>query len=378
VVVLGGVMLVVFTAQPDNDVAADVESRGFDWLALLIVVAAAATLLLRRRYPIAVVVVILASAAGLRTGAELGWWNSLGYTNGLLNATAFVAYFTVGATGDRRKQVAALVLTAVPLLVIQVLEGEPLWWILSNAGWPVAAVLFGELSRSRRSLMDSYQRRAERAEADREAEASRRVAEERLRIARDLHDLLGHTVSVMMVQAGVAEDKLDTAPERARAAIRHIRGAGRQAIKEVRATIELLRHDDVELASTPAITDIAQLADNAEQLGLHVECDIAADAVDVDPLTSLTVYRVVQEALTNVMRHSTATHVSVVLRSDDGRLTCRVRDDGAPSRPRVVGGFGLDGMAERVALAGGTLHYGPRAEGGFEVVARFPAPEALS
>jgi signal transduction histidine kinase len=365
VVVLGAVMLIVFAAQPDNDVAADVEPRDLDWLGLLIVAVAAATLLARHRFPLLVVVALL---------ILLGWWNALGYTSGLLNVVSLVAYFTVGATGDRRKQATALVLTAVPLVGFVLVEGEPWWWILSNAGWPLAAIMFGELSRSRRALLDSYQRRAERAEADREAEATRRVAEERLRIARDLHDLLGHTVSVMMVQAGVAEDKLDSAPDRARSAISHIRGAGRQASKEVRATIELLRQaDDLALAPTPTITDIEHLAANAQQLGLGVDVDIADAAADVDALTGLTVYRVVQEALTNVVRHSTAKHVTVSVTRENGRLTCAVRDDGSASHPQVDGGCGLAGMSERVALAGGTLHHGTRVDGGFEVVATLPA-----
>jgi signal transduction histidine kinase len=370
VVALGAVMLVVFAAQPDNDIAADVEPRGLDWLALLIVAIAAATLLFRRRYPLLVVVAIL---------VLLGWWNLLGYTNGLLNVVSLGAYFTVGATGDRRKQVVALILTTVPLVGFLLIEGEPWWWFLSNAGWPVAAVLFGELTRSRRALMDSYQRRAERAEADREAEARRRVAEERLRIARDLHDLLGHTVSVMMVQACVADDKFDSAPDRAQAAIRHIRSAGRQANKEVRATIELLRQThDMALAPTPTITDIADLVANAERLGLHVDCEIAKDAADVDALAGLTVYRVVQEALTNVMRHSTANHVAVAISRDDGHLTCTVRDDGMPSHPHLNGGFGLEGMSERVTLAGGTFRHGPRPDGGFEVVVTLPEPGGRS
>jgi signal transduction histidine kinase len=347
VVALGAVMLVVFAAQPDNDVASSVEPRALDGLGLLILAVAAASLLFRRRYPLLVVVVLL---------ALLGWWNSLGYTNGLLNVTALVAYFTVGATGDRRKQVAALALTAAPLVGFVLVEDEPWWWILSNVGWPIAAVLFGELYRSRRALLDSYQRRAESAEADRESEARRRVDEERMRIARDLHDLLGHTVSVMMVQAGVAEDKFDSAPDRARAAVRHIRVAGRQANKEVRATIGLLRQtDDVAFAPTPTIADIENLVTNAEQLGLRVDYDLDLEDADVDALASLTVYRVVQEGLTNVARHSTATRVAVVVSRSDRQVTCTIRDDGMPSSADVNGGFGLDGMSERVALAGGVL-----------------------
>lgn len=366
VVLLGLVMLVLFATVPDNDLPEAVTPRSFDWLAALLLTTAGLLLLLRHRAPLVVVVAQL---------VLIGLWHSVGYTNGIINAPALIAYFTVGATGDRQKQVAAIAVTVAPLVGVLVLaEGQPWTSIIDAIAWAAAGVLFGELSRSRRALMASYQRRAERAEADREAEALRRVAEERLRIARDLHDLLGHTVSVMTVQAGVAEDKFDSAPARARAAIGHIRRAGRQANQEIRATIELLRQtDELALTPTPGIAEIEQLVVNAEQLGIDVSCHIVVESDEVDPLTGLTVYRVVQEAVTNVMRHSTAKHIAVTLCRDDGLLTCTVCDDGDPSHPRTSEGFGLAGMSERVALAGGTLRHGPRAEGGFEVVATLPA-----
>ncbi|MGH8775334.1 MAG: sensor histidine kinase [Jiangellaceae bacterium] len=365
VVLLGAVMLAVFAVEP-GDTPTGAATRAFDWLAVLIVVAAAGLLLARRRYPLTVVMAIL---------VLVGWWNVLGYRSGLINVVSLVAYFTVGATGDRRKQSAAVAVTLVPLVVYAVVDDEPWWWLVGALGWPLAAVLFGELSRSRRAVMDSYRRRAVRAEADREAEAERRVAQERLRIARDLHDLLGHTVSLMTVQASVAADKFDRSPERSRAAIEHIRAAGRQATSEVRATVELLRNDpdELALAPTPAISDVDALAASTARVGLEVDCTVAADAVDVDPLVGLTVYRIVQESLTNVIRHADAGQVSVRIDRRDGVVTCVVADDGTACHGRVVAGNGLRGMVERVGLAGGTIHYGARPGGGFEVAATLPA-----
>lgn len=362
---LGGVMLVVFATESD-DLASDVAPRTLDRVALLLCAAAGGLVLLRRRFPLTVVVGVLVVA---------GIWNSRGYTNGVINAAALIAYFTVGETGDRRKQVAALALTTVPLVAYMTVAGAPWWWLVPNTGWPLAAVLFGELSRSRRALLDAYQRRAEQAEADRDTEARRRVAEERLRMARDLHDLLGHTVSLMTVQASVAADKFDRAPARARAAIDHIRAAGRQANCEVRATIELLRnHENAPpLEPAPSLADVEALAASTARLGLEVHCDVEPAAYDVDPLAGLTVYRIVQEALTNVVRHAGARHVWIAVGTGDGVVRCVVTDDGTSAGGAVVAGNGLRGMAERVALAGGTLRYGPRRGGGFEVAATLPA-----
>lgn len=366
VLLLGAVMLLLFATVPETaDIPPDVEPQGLDWLAVVILGLGGAALLVRRRFPVLVVVVSL---------VLIGWWHAAGYTNGIINAVALVAYFTVGATGDRRRQAVAMALAVGPLLGV-LLVAQPSAWIslVTAIAWPAAALLFGELSRSRRALVEAYQRRAEQAEAEREAEAQRRVAEERLRIARDLHDLLGHTVSLMTVQAGVAADTFDRSPEQARAAIEHIRAAGRQATHEVRATVELLRrHGEPTLSPAPGIADIPALAKNTARLGVQVDHKIDVDRCDVDGLVGLTAYRIVQEALTNVVRHSGASHVWITLTCTDGTLTCSVTDDGFAKGGPPVRGTGLTGMMERVVLVGGTLRYGPRDGGGFEVVATLP------
>jgi signal transduction histidine kinase len=365
VVAIGGVMLAVFLAQPDNDLAADQVPRSMDWLGVLLIGVGCVSLLACRRFPLSVVVLALALEVV---------WNSLGYTNGAINLPALVAFYALGTTGDRLRQAVALVLTVVPLVIAMVVDRQPWWWIVGNVGWPVAALLFGEVSRSRRMLLDRYQQRAERAEADQEAETQRRLAEERLRIARDLHDLLGHTVSLMTVQAGVAAAKLDRSPDSAREAIEHIREAGRQANNEIRATVQLLRSvDEPTLSPSPTIADVEQLSRGATRLGLTVACRIAPDALGVDALVGLTAYRIVQEALTNVVRHADATHVDVEIARTDWVLCCVVRDDGTTSATASHRGNGLRGMAERVALAGGELRAGPGRDGGFEVVATLPA-----
>jgi signal transduction histidine kinase len=372
VTLLGAVLLLLFATVPETaDIPPDVEPQGLDWLAVVILGLGGAALLVRRRFPVLVVVVSL---------VLIGWWHAAGYTNGLINVVVLVAYFTVGATGDRRRQIAAMVLAVGPLLGL-LLIAQPSTWspLITAVAWPAAALLFGELSRSRRALIQEYRRRAEQAEAEREAEAQRRVAEERLRIARDLHDLLGHTVSLMTVQAGVAADTFDRAPDKARAAIDHIRAAGRQATNEIRATVELLRrHDEPLLSPTPGIADIPALVTSTAGLGLDVDCRIDPSAYDVDGLVGLTAYRIVQEALTNVVRHAGASHVWIALTCTDGTLTCSVTDDGFAKGGIPARGTGLTGMMERVVLVGGTVRYGPRDGGGFEVVATLPTQKGAA
>jgi signal transduction histidine kinase len=366
VVVLGAVMLAVFAMQPDEDLPAGVDGTPMDGQAAVILVLACMALLFRRAAPMTVVTVMLVLQS---------WWNTIGYTNGAINVATLIAYFTVGATGDRVRQVGSLALAAATLIVAVAVDHHPWWWIISNLGWPLAAVLFGEISRTRRILMENYQERAERAEADREAEAER-FAEERLRIARDLHDLLGHTVSLMTVQAGVAAAKVDRAPDQTREAIDHIRVAGRQATHEIQAMVQLMRSaEKPSLAPTPVLSDISTLASNAAHLGFEVNCHIDSDATDLDGLVGLTAYRIVQEALTNVVRHAKARRVTIEVCRDRGMLTCSVRDDGTGTPARPVPGNGLRGMTERVALAGGNLRYGPREDGGFDVVATLPLRE---
>jgi signal transduction histidine kinase len=368
VLFLGATMTVLFASIRDGDIPGDVQPRAFDWLAVGLLTATVAALGLRHRAPIVMILVVL----GLNAV-----WHGLGYTSTLIDAPTLVAYFSVGAFGDRRRQIAAVVLTAIPMVGwVVVAQGQPWSSIIDAVGWPAAAVLFGELIRSRRALMDSYQRRAERAEAEREAEARRRVTEERLRIARDLHDLLGHTVAAMMVQAEVAADKLDTAPHKSRAALNSIRDAGRQANHEIRATIELLRnYEEPELAPTPRVSDISILSANASQLGLDVRCEIAPDLGERAGLVGLILYRVVQEALTNVARHSTGRHVDIAVTDRDGIVSCLIHNDGQPASLPGHPGHGLDGMTERVSSVGGSLHFGPAACGGFEVVALLPNVE---
>lgn len=231
------------------------------------------------------------------------------------------------------------------------------------------AVLFGDLIRSRHLLVAQYAAEAEQAQRD----AERRIAEERLRIARDVHDLLAHTVASMTVQAGVAADALDRDQSAVRRALADIRTAGRAAMGEMRATVSLLRSGTEPLATAPAprLAAIPDLVDATRTQGLDVQLILQPPTEPLPELVELTAYRVVQESLTNVVRHADATGVTVSVRTDDHRLVVEVRDDGNPATDAPPG-FGLRGMAERVESLGGRLWHGADGTGGWTVRAELP------
>jgi signal transduction histidine kinase len=249
----------------------------------------------------------------------------------------------------------------------------PLWL----TGWLIAAFVLGEVSRGRREYIAQVEQRAIDAERTREEEARRRAGEERLRIARELHDVLAHSISVINVQAGVAVHLLDRQPDQARAALLTINEASKEAMRELRATLGLLRQsDDVDpRAPAPGLARLDELVDTARAAGLDVTVATTGEQEDLPPAADLAAYRIVQESLTNVNRHAGATHValSIIHRPNEVELT--IEDDGAgvTAGTRLRPGNGLLGMRERAAAVGGELDAGPLPGGGFRVRARLPA-----
>jgi signal transduction histidine kinase len=220
--------------------------------------------------------------------------------------------------------------------------------------------------------------RAEKAERTREEEARRRVAEERLRIARDLHDVVAHHIALVNVQAGVAAHVMDKRPDQAKEALAHVREASRSALDELRATVGLLRQSgDPEAPTEPApgLDRLDELAGTFRNAGLQVEVARADQDTTLPTAVGLAAYRVVQEALTNVRKHAgpgAKAEVSVVRVGPNIEIT--VLDDGTvqPPDPAAGGGHGLLGMRERVTAVRGTLTTGPRYGGGFRVHAILP------
>lgn len=244
------------------------------------------------------------------------------------------------------------------------------------------AATAGDAVRSRRAFVAAIRERAERAERTREEEARRRVAEERLRIARDLHDVVAHHIALVNVQAGVAAHVMDKRPDQAKEALAHVREASRSALNELRATVGLLRQSgDPEAPTEPApgLVRLDELVGTFHSAGLSVEVARADEGVTLPAAVDLAAYRVIQEALTNVRKHAgqeAKAEVSVVRVGPNMEVT--VLDNGAGHTgtdgegDEAGGGHGLLGMRERVAALGGTLTTGPRYGGGFRVHAILP------
>ncbi|MFE9450373.1 sensor histidine kinase [Streptomyces sp. NPDC006739] len=233
------------------------------------------------------------------------------------------------------------------------------------ATWVLAVLALAELARVRREQW--ARERADRAQA-----ARRRADAERLRMARELHDVLAHSISVINVQAGVGLALLDTDPEQARAALTTIKDASKEALGEVRQVLDTLRAPgEAPRAPAPGLDRLPELVEQAASAGLTVE--VEGGPPRLPPGADLAAFRIVQEALTNVVRHSGSRHARVRLDHDRAALRLRIDDDGPATGADAGGsGNGLAGMRERAAALGGTIEAGPRPDGGFRVLAVLP------
>ncbi|WP_189884026.1 sensor histidine kinase [Streptomyces xantholiticus] len=337
-----------------------------------LILVAAAALVFRRREPMGVLLV---------TGAVSVVELVAGDPAAPVAMSAVIALYTVAARTDRPTTWRVGLLTMAVLTGSAMFFGSSPWYTQENLGifaWTGMAAAAGDAVRSRRAFVDAIRERAERAERTREEEAGRRVAEERLRIARDLHDVVAHHIALVNVQAGVAAHVMDKRPDQAKEALAHVREASRSALNELRATVGLLRQSgDPEAPTEPApgLAVLDELVTTFRQAGLPVEV-ARADGGEVPPAAvDLAAYRIIQEALTNVQKHAgpdAKAEVSVV--RVGSRLEVTVIDNGLEEAksPDDNGGHGLLGMRERVTALGGTLTAGPRYGGGFRVQAILP------
>jgi signal transduction histidine kinase len=360
------VVVAVFTG---GDAASN--SSGYrqdDWVTWLLFAVSIAALLVRSRWPVAVAVV---------TGAACAGWALYGHIGELLNLPVMVALYAVAVQGERRRTVRTAVIASLVSGVVAVIAGidvvQPQGAPLTEMLWPLIPLLLGEAVRGRRELTAEYAARAERAEAERDREALRRVEQERVRIARELHDVVAHTVSAMTVQAGLAIDALDSRPEVARAAMRQVRASGKEAVRELRATVGVLRADGVPRTDpAPRLAQLDELVERVRATGLSVSLHADTGGREPPQLVELAAYRIVQEALTNVIKHADARHVAVSVGTDGDRVTVEVTDDGTAQSTVQGDGFGLIGMRERAAAAGGGVEAGPVPGGGWRVHATLP------
>jgi signal transduction histidine kinase len=293
-----------------------------------------------------------------------------------------VAVYTVAAYGQRRHSALVAVLVAgllIAAVVFAFSSGTRVVMEIIGAFVMLAAAAFlGDTAKSRRDYVAEVEQRALAAEQARDEETLRRIDEERIGIAREVHDIVAHSLSIVAVQASAAEKLMDDDPEQARESIANIRSTSKEALGELRSMLDVLRTGtpDVPMAPSADLTQLDQLIDPVREAGLDVEFDVRGDVSTVPAYASVSAYRIVQESLTNVVRHAQARHVEVAVEISPRSLELTVADDGkgpGGGEPQDGGGHGLRGMNERIEALGGTFESGPAQTGsGFRVAATIP------
>jgi signal transduction histidine kinase len=347
------------------------EGRSVDAGAVALLLAVAAALTLRRRHPVAVL--------GALNAITVGWY--LGARPGLLITLApMIACYTLAADRGWRWGLAGAAGTAlVQILAIRVVLGDT-----ETAGVVPIAVLLAATAASAgtavgyyRALLAATRAELARETRTREERARRLAAEERLRIARELHDVFGHAMAAISVQAGVGLHVIDRRPAQARAALAAIKEVCDDGLTDVKTILGILRSDpagEEPRAPRGGLARLGELVGTAEAAGLRVELRVDGDPRPLPAPVDMAAYRIIQEALTNVMRHAEARTVRLTLEHEPSRLSVRIRDDGVGARTDTAGGHGIDGMRERARALSGHLTAAPHPGGGFEVHAELPIP----
>ncbi|ACU74907.1 histidine kinase [Catenulispora acidiphila DSM 44928] len=347
-----------------------VDVRPLDWFAWLLVVAGPIALWHRRKAPRVAFAVCL--------GATL-LYLLMGYATGPIYLNALLAVIVIGGTGYRREVWAGSLLFAIGMIFVPThahvgeKRNSPAD-ILFTAGWLLALLMLAELfGLLRQRALEAQKARDQEARA-REQESRRQASEERLEIARELHDVLAHSISLIAVQANVALEVMDRRPEQARIALSAIKDASRSALGEVRSVLTVLRGDRAAPRDpAPDLGRLGHLVELAEAAGLKVALSVVGDLEAVPLAVSQAGYRIIQESLTNVVRHAAAGRATILVEAAGG-LHLRIADDGrgCPLGEPGAGGNGLPGMRERATAFGGTLTAGPQSGGGFRVDAHIP------
>lgn len=347
-------------------------SREPDTLAYVLGAVLTLPLALRSRQPVAVLGVILVAVVVYDSRQYAG-----------VNVDFFgpiLSYYTVAARGPRRTSIIATVLVVAAVLVGGRSENTTTGSYIA-VGVIIGGVwLLGDGVRSRRAYTERLTAQAEALRIARLELADQAVAQERVRIARELHDVVAHHMSAIVVQAALAQDRLEPDPAAAKRALGQIEDVSRSALREMRQILGVLRQADDDrgaLAPAPSLGNLNELYAHARDGGLTVDASLEGGRTPLPPAVELTAYRIVQEAITNAMRHAAGTHVAVHLEQTPHALNIEVVDDGTaagkPAAKRADGaGHGLIGMRERVSLLQGTFDAGPRPGGGFRVAATLP------
>ncbi|HEX4903445.1 MAG TPA: sensor histidine kinase [Acidimicrobiales bacterium] len=369
--VLGTISVVGLLTIDAEDVSSS--NREADLIGVLLTVGIWAAVAVRRRWPEPVAWVV--------AGLLIPFW-VLDYVDAGTTMGVLVALYTLAAHVDRPRSLTVGLVIGAALVAVMITgvfaeeEDLPALAVVGNVIILATAWTVGDSVRSRHSYLAEVEARAAAAEREGERAAEKAVQDERVRIARELHDVVAHSVSVMVVQAAAAQRVLGREPEQAAEALGVIERTGRDALDELRRLLGVLREDQAGAATAPQPTagDVAALVEQARQAGVDVALTVDGDVAQLPVGVGLTVYRVVQEALTNVVKHAGPAHVDVRVRCGDA-VEIEVSDDGRGPRlgdALPSAGQGIIGMRERVELFGGELHVGPRPGGGFRVRATLP------
>ncbi len=348
------------------------------WLGYVLSVLAAMMLAGRRRMPLVVFAATLTIA--LVVIAVAG-------PTGAISFPVVIAVYTLAQAEDRRIAVLLAVIAGASLALARGSIQYRGWSDARTAVEPavvLAALFLGWAVSSRRAYILEIEARAAQAELTREEEARRRVDAERLRIARELHDVLAHSIATISVQAGVAAHILDERPERAAEALRTIKATSKDALRELRGILGVLRDagESEPREPTPGLGQLERLIDATRQAGVDTQVEFLGRRRPLPGPVDLAAFRIVQESLTNVLRHGSGASARVTISYSDAEMAISVDDDGHGNTevadttngegPRP--GHGILGMRERAQALGGEVEVGPRSEGGFRVSARLPVP----
>jgi signal transduction histidine kinase len=344
------------------------------WFDVLAILAIVLPLLARRRFPFGAPVA-MGVAAALTSFVD----QTVVPYDGVTFLVGCAALFLVGSLRDRSQAVTGLAVAEGILAVV--VYNDPrsgvgnfiVGSIIFTIVWTIA---FGV---GRKSVeADEAKGRAARAEREREERARSAVTEERARIARELHDVVGHSVSVMTVQASAVRRLLRPEQQREREALLIVEQTGREALAEMRRMVGVLRRPEEApaLAPQPSLEHLGKLVEQAREAGLPVDLRVEGEPLPLPAGLDLTAYRLVQEGLTNALKHARAERAQVLVRYSDGDIEVTVSDDGQGAGSGDGGGHGLVGMRERVAVYGGELEAGPRPEGGYRLRAKLPLAPA--
>ena len=331
--------------------------------AWILLFAGSAVLVLRRRRPLLVLGVVVVAYVT---------WHLIGYADGPSLAILVATYGVGRYIADTRSSVLTVVAAAVVFVAIAIRDGDPTADIvLAGTAVPFLPWYIGRGVAARRERLTLLEERAELLERQRAAELRQVVEEERRSIARELHDVVAHRVSLMTVQAGAAQAVLDDDPGRAAKAMNAVEDAGRAALDELRHLLDVLGPRASEQPRTPvaSLADLQKLAEQMESAGLGVVLDVDALPDDLPTRVDLSAFRIVQESLTNTLRHAGSDATATVhVAFDGGELSVEVVDDGVGESSWIGGsGRGLAGMRERAELLGGSFEAGPTTDGGFRV-----------